>query len=115
MLAQIRKARHDEAGFTLIELLMVIVILGVLSGIVVFAVNGLSDRGEVSACKADVKTVSVASEAFYAKNAAYAADQAALVTGGFLHAQAADVTYDNSTNPATVVGKAGSKCAGYAG
>ncbi len=115
MLAQIRTARRDDGGFTLIELLMVIVILGILSGVVVFAVNGLSDRGEVSACKADVKTVSVASEAYYAKNSAYASDQAALVSGGFLHSQAGDVTYNGAVSPATVVGAAGSKCAGWAG
>ena len=57
MLAQIRKARQEESGFTLIELLIVIVILGVLAGIVVFAVGGINDRGEAAACKADNKTV----------------------------------------------------------
>jgi prepilin-type N-terminal cleavage/methylation domain-containing protein len=43
--------RKDE-GFTLIELLIVIVILGILAAVVVFAVNGITDRGEKSACKA---------------------------------------------------------------
>ena len=35
------------SGFTLTELLIVIVILGVLTGIVVFAVGAFTDRGEV--------------------------------------------------------------------
>ena len=58
---------QEESGFTLIELLIVIVILGVLAGIVVFAVGGITDRGNASACKSDVKNVEVASEAYRAK------------------------------------------------
>jgi prepilin-type N-terminal cleavage/methylation domain-containing protein len=73
VLQRLRAARQNEDGFTLIELLIVIVILGVLAGIVVFAVSGITDRGTVAACKADIKTVQVASEAYYAKNNAYAA------------------------------------------
>jgi prepilin-type N-terminal cleavage/methylation domain-containing protein len=65
--------RKNESGFTLIELLIVIVILGVLSGIVVFAVSGIQDRGNAAACKTDKKTVQVAVEAFYAKNGVYPA------------------------------------------
>lgn len=66
-----RNHQRNESGFTLIELLIVIVILGVLSGIVVFAVSGIQDRGNAAACKTDKKTVLVAVEAFYAKNGAY--------------------------------------------
>jgi len=67
MLALLRSARRDENGFTLIELLMVIVILGILSGIVVFAVGGITDKGQTSACKADLSTVATAEEAYYAQ------------------------------------------------
>ncbi|MEO6501214.1 MAG: prepilin-type N-terminal cleavage/methylation domain-containing protein [Jatrophihabitantaceae bacterium] len=84
MLEQLRKARQEESGFTLIELLVVIVILGVLAGIVVFAVGGITDRGNASACKSDAKNVEVASEAYFAKNSAYAADMPALVTANLL-------------------------------
>jgi general secretion pathway protein G len=69
----IERARSDE-GFTLIELMIVIVILGVLAGIVIFAVGGITDNGNVAACKSDVKTVSVAVEAFKAKNGVYPPD-----------------------------------------
>ena len=62
-----------EQGFTLIELLVVIAILGILAGVVVFAVGGITDRGKNSACKTEVKTVQTAIEAFYAKNASYPA------------------------------------------
>jgi prepilin-type N-terminal cleavage/methylation domain-containing protein len=93
MLQQIRNARRDESGFTLVELLIVITILGVLSAIVVFAVNGISDKGTTSACKADVKTVTVAAEAYYAKNGSYAATMPALVTAGFLHSAPSTTNY----------------------
>ena len=66
-----REARRNEDGFTLIELLMVIVILGILAAIVVFSVRGIQDRGQVSACKAEVSTVSTAVEAYYAKKNTY--------------------------------------------
>jgi general secretion pathway protein G len=66
-----RKKRAGEGGFTLIELLIVIVILGILAAIVVFAVGGITDRGKASACKSDVKTIEVAEEAYFAKNGAY--------------------------------------------
>ena len=46
MLQQLREARKNESGFTLIELLIVIVILGVLAAIVVFSVQGITDRGK---------------------------------------------------------------------
>src|SRR3954447_3740285 len=67
VLDRIREARRNESGFTLIELLIVIVILGVLAGIVVFAVSAFNNDGKASACKADAKNVEIASEAFFAK------------------------------------------------
>jgi general secretion pathway protein G len=86
MFARIQAARKNESGFTLIELLIVIVILGVLAGIVVFSVSGITNRGDAAACKANVKTVQVAQEAYYAKTtpSAYAASVTALVTAGLL-------------------------------
>jgi prepilin-type N-terminal cleavage/methylation domain-containing protein len=65
------RLRKDDRGFTLIELLIVIVILGILAGIVIFAVAGITDRGNVAACKSDRKTVEVAVEAYRAKVVAY--------------------------------------------
>lgn len=82
MLDRIRKARRDE-GFTLIELLIVIVILGILAAIVVFAVGTATTDSKLSACKADKKTVAVAMEAYKAKNGNYPTAEAGL-TSGFL-------------------------------
>jgi prepilin-type N-terminal cleavage/methylation domain-containing protein len=71
--------RRSDSGFTLTELLIVIVILGVLTGIVVFAVGQFSNRGEVSACKTAMKTVEVAIETHRANMGTLPVDMAALV------------------------------------
>ena len=68
-----RRLHREERGFTLIELLIVIVILGILAAIVVFAVGGITDRGVESACKSDLKNVEVAAEAYRANEGAYPA------------------------------------------
>ena len=62
---------RDDEGFTLIELLIVIVILGILAGIVVFAVGSAKSDSVSASCKADVKTVNTAAEAYKAKNGSY--------------------------------------------
>ncbi len=62
MKAHIRRMRGDE-GFTLIELLIVIIILGILAAIVVFAVGNTRDDAVANACKTDLKSVQLAAEA----------------------------------------------------
>lgn len=105
---RLRAARENEGGFTLIELLIVIVILGILAGIVVFSVQFIQNRGQVAACKTDMKNVQVAAEAMYAQssNSQYPADTAAMVTAGVLKSEppASDgITYtpNNAANPPT--------------
>jgi general secretion pathway protein G len=71
LLQRLRAARKNQNGFTLTELLIVVVILGVLAGIVVFAVAGITDRGVEAACDADKRTVQTAVEAYHAQNNAY--------------------------------------------
>jgi general secretion pathway protein G len=87
---------HDK-GFSLIELLIVIVILGILATVTVFAVSGITDRGQDAACDAEMKTVEVAVEAYYAQNNAYAADGAALAAAGFLRSAPANHTVSGAT------------------
>lgn len=90
MLARIHSVREDESGFTLTELLITVVILGVLAGIVVFAVAGFAKDGNKVACEADRRNVQIAAEAYHARTGAYPAgtDDATrlgiLVTQGFL-------------------------------
>ncbi len=45
------KAKNYEKGFTLIELIIVIVILGILSGVAVPRFSGLSDSARLSAAR----------------------------------------------------------------
>ena len=74
---------QGQGGFTLIELLVVIAILAVLAGVVVFAVGGITDNSQDSACKIDERTVRTAAEAYRAdaSNTAYPANEAAMVPG----------------------------------
>ena len=91
MFRAIQRAREEESGFTLIELLIVIVILGILAGVVIFSVGGVTDTGTTAACKTDLKTVQVAVEAYKAKNGGFPADLDPTLTVGtnqFLRPQA---------------------------
>ena len=47
------QTEKQDKGFTLVELLIVIVILGILATVTVFAVRGITDQGKASACAAD--------------------------------------------------------------
>jgi prepilin-type N-terminal cleavage/methylation domain-containing protein len=53
-----------EEGFTLTELLLVIVVLGILAGMVIFAVQNLGGESAETACQSDFKTVESALEAY---------------------------------------------------
>jgi general secretion pathway protein G len=60
-----------EQGFTLVELLIVIVILGILAGIVVFAVGNLTSNAKTSACGTDKAAMQTAVESFKAYTGGY--------------------------------------------
>jgi prepilin-type N-terminal cleavage/methylation domain-containing protein len=55
--------RGDD-GFTLIELLIVIIVLGILAAVVVYAMGSVTGDGRRSACNADAKTIITAVQAY---------------------------------------------------
>lgn len=61
-----RRAAAGQGGFTLIELLIVIAILGILAGVVVLAVGGVSDSAQTKACMIEGKTIETAIQAYKA-------------------------------------------------
>jgi general secretion pathway protein G len=66
---QERRAVSGDEGFTLIELLIVIVVLGILAAVVVFALGSVTGNAKASSCNADAKTVETAVQAYNAQNA----------------------------------------------
>ena len=90
-----------EGGFTLVELLVVIAILGILAGIVVFSVAGISDTGRKSACLTEASTVKTAMEAYQAKNRTYPANIGFLSATGNVFLTTTPVSVDINTSTAS--------------
>jgi general secretion pathway protein G len=92
-----------ERGFTLVELLIVIVILGILAGIVVFAVGNLTNNAKTNACNTEKSTITAAAEAYKAQNGSYPANMAALTStsgasGQLLKTTPVNYTIDSAGN-----------------
>ena len=67
---RLRRERRNakiEGGFTLIELLIVIVVLGILAAVVIFALGGITGKSAQAACQADGATVTTAIAALEAQ------------------------------------------------
>jgi len=62
--------QNQDKGFTLVELLIVIVILGILATVTVFAVRGITTDAQTNACNSEIKTVQTAAQAYFASNPA---------------------------------------------
>jgi len=80
MWKQLRNKRNGEdEGFTLIELLIVIIILGILAAIVVFAIGSTRKDAVASSCKTDAKSIQLSLEAQKTKVGKYPIETAAVV------------------------------------
>lgn len=64
---------HNQKGFTIIELLIVILVIGVLSGVLLGVVNsgGLRAKGRDAQRKADLSKLQTALELYFADNRIY--------------------------------------------
>ncbi|MGZ4792561.1 MAG: type IV pilin protein [Ilumatobacteraceae bacterium] len=117
---EVEETKQDK-GFTLVELLIVIVILGILATVTVFAVTGITNKGKTSACQSDLKVIQTAEEAFNANTGSYTASQAALVTAGLMHAVSPNFTIAVTGSGATAtysltgIPSANSDCTGTNG
>jgi general secretion pathway protein G len=79
-----KKSGGRDGGFTLVEILIVIVILGILAGVTVLAVTGITDKGKQSACATDSHALVSAEEAYNAEHMTYGT-MTELVSGGRIH------------------------------
>jgi prepilin-type N-terminal cleavage/methylation domain-containing protein len=95
-----------QRGFTLVELLVVIVILGVLAAVVVFAVGGITNTSKKSACQIEVRTINTATQAFYANSSPSvypAGPSVALMLGQLNTAKLITSSTNSASNYATPV------------
>jgi prepilin-type N-terminal cleavage/methylation domain-containing protein len=95
------RGEETEEGFTLIELLIVIVVLGILAAVTVFALSGTTAKSAVAACNADAQTVNVALTASNVQNTPGTATISSLVSSGYLQSAPNSTHYAISISPAT--------------
>lgn len=76
-------ATRSSRGFTLVELLVVVTILGIVTSVVVFAVQGSTTSADQASCAADAQTLTQAEEVHRAREGSYASE-AALVSAELL-------------------------------
>lgn len=74
---------NGDRGFTLVEMLIVIVLLGVLAVVAVFAVRGITDRGQDNAEATDLRTLETGIEAYWLEHDVHPSEED-LVTSGLL-------------------------------
>ena len=114
MLKKLRSERDHqnivEQGFTLVDFSIVIVILGILAGIVVFAVGNLTSNAKTNAYATEKSTIVAALEAYKAQNGSYPASMANLTApaaSAQLKSTPADYTIDNAGNVTPIANNPG--------
>ncbi len=104
------KNKQDK-GFTLVELLIVIVILGILATVTVFAVRGITQRSQTNACDVERRALETAVEAYYVDvgNQQFPAGLADLATSGYVKT-APTVAWQYNATTGAVTAPATGKC-----
>jgi len=101
------QAKRNEEGFTLIELLIVIIVLGILAAIVVFAVGNTRSDAVESSCRTNFKSIQLSAEAVMTKlgHPGTQADLSTPASGGlFKNAAAYPTSSDYTLTYATTGG-----------
>ena len=99
----------NDRGFTLVELLIVIVILGILAAVTVFAVRGITTKSQTNSCAVEKRAIETATEAYFANTGADAATMAALV-GTYLRTDPSARWTLTAGSPPTITAKVGGAC-----
>jgi len=101
-----RRVARPERAFTLVELVLTITILGILAGIVVFAVGNINTTATTDACAQEKSTISTALETYKAQNGSYPSSITDLTSGSgaLLKTTPLDYTIDSSGNIVVLTG-----------
>ncbi|MFK8025159.1 MAG: type II secretion system protein [Ilumatobacter sp.] len=102
--------KNQDKGFTLVELLIVIVILGILATVTVFAVSGVTSEANENACGIEQKNIETAIAAYNAENSGAFPTQASDVSTYGVDAAAVakfTITWGNSSTAPTIASGSG--------
>ena len=103
--------KNQDKGFTLVELLIVIVILGILATVTVFAVSGITDRGQQNACAVELRALETATEAYFVENSqTFPTTLAQLETGGLIKDEVRAGVWGNPDSSGNIAFVAGGDC-----